>query len=57
MRYSPALVLVAVGLCTGLACAPAPPPFDPEIPELPALPAGLDETYFLVPEDNPMTKS
>jgi len=55
MRYFPAFVLLAIGLCAGMACAPAEPAFDPEIPELPALPAGLDGNYLVVPEDNPIT--
>ena len=54
MRYFPA-VLLGIAVCAGLACATAEPPFQPEVPELPAMPAGLDDNYFIVPEDNPMT--
>ena len=56
MRYIATLLcLFGIALCTGLACAPAQPAFEAEIPELPAMPVGLDENYFIVPEDNPMT--
>ncbi len=55
MRYFPVFLLLGICVSAGLACAPAQPAFDAEIPELPAMPIGLDDNYFLVPEDNPMT--
>jgi cytochrome c peroxidase len=55
MRYVPALTVLGICVCAGLACTPAEPVFNAEVPELPAMPAGLDENYFTVPADNPMT--
>ncbi len=55
MRHPRLVALLGIGLCTGLACAPAQPAFEAEIPELSAMPIGLDANYFTVPDDNPMT--
>ena len=55
MRFFASLLILCVCLAAGLACAPAVAPFEPEIPELPPMPAGLDETYLVIPADNPLT--
>ncbi len=55
MRYFAGFLLLGFAACIGLACAPAQPEFEAEIPELNPLPVGLDDNYFIVPEDNPMT--
>jgi cytochrome c peroxidase len=55
MRYSTTLLVVGIAVCVGIACAPSEPLFEAEIPELSTLPVGLDQNYFIVPEDNPLT--
>lgn len=50
-----ALMIAALALLVG-GCAPAAEEvFEPEIPALPSVPLGLDDTFLVVPADNPMT--